>query len=434
MRVLGIGDWNDLGDMYLRLAKAGHDVRVHIADPTAHDILEGLIVRIDDWRNELAWIREAGDDGVIVFETAHDGILQDQLRRDGFQVIGGCAFGDRLESDRAFGQGAMVLAGMRVLPSRSFADVHAAAAFIAAEPARYVAKFDAGSAGDVECSTYVGAAANGADVAALLHRRAAQQRAGRVLLMRHVRGVEVGVGAYFNGHHFLAPACLDWEHKRFFPGDVGELTGEMGTLVTYRDSDTLFDRTLARFAPQLHEAGYIGYINLNTIVNELGIWPLEFTCRFGYPGFAILDPLQPDGWADLFRRMLDPSARNFAITKEYSLGVVLTVPPFPYPDGYERLGKGSPVSFTDLSGEDLDHVHLAEVAERPEGLVCAGQIGNPLVVTGTGITALAARHAAYSRVRRVVIPNMRFRNDIGSSFIARDRALLCGWGFLQNDC
>ena len=91
MRILGIGDWNDLGDMYLRLAKAGHDVRVHIADPTAHDILEGLIVRIDDWRNELAWIREAGDDGVIVFETAHDGIVQDQLRRDGYQVIGGCA-------------------------------------------------------------------------------------------------------------------------------------------------------------------------------------------------------------------------------------------------------------------------------------------------------------------------------------------------------
>ena len=40
------------------------------------------------------------------------------------------------------------------------------------------------------------------------------------------------------------------------------------------------------------------------IANEQGLWPLEFTCRFGNPGFAILAPLQTAGWGDLFGRML----------------------------------------------------------------------------------------------------------------------------------
>src|SRR5688572_5418222 len=113
MRFLGVGEWNDLGDMYMRLIGAGHEVRVHIAEPEGRDILAGMVPLVEDWRAELDWVRKAGRDGVILFEGANTGQTQDQLRGEGFQVIGGSAEGDRLENERAYAQRVMSDAGMR---------------------------------------------------------------------------------------------------------------------------------------------------------------------------------------------------------------------------------------------------------------------------------------------------------------------------------
>src|ERR1700733_5618921 len=101
MRFLGVGASCDLGALYLRLIAAGHDVKVEISYPDCQGTLAGMVDRIPDWRGELGWVKEAGRDGIILFEHVDDrhGALQDELRRDGYNVIGGSAWGDRLEND-----------------------------------------------------------------------------------------------------------------------------------------------------------------------------------------------------------------------------------------------------------------------------------------------------------------------------------------------
>jgi phosphoribosylamine--glycine ligase len=434
MRFLGIGDSNDLLALHLQLEQQGHDVRVHVRDPDAADVGEGLVTRVTDWRAELPWVRDAGKDGVVIFETATDGPLQDSLRADGYQVIGGSAAGDRLESEREFAQKLLATLGLPTAETHAFVDFEDAARFVRTWPRRYVYKPD--GAGFASTRTYVSQLEDGSDMLAVLSRQSATWPMGtpvRFVLMQHLRGVEMGVGAYFDGRQFLRPACLDWEHKRFFPGDLGELTGEMGTLATYDGSERFFEATLARVEPWLAAAGYCGYINLNTVVNADGVWPLEFTCRFGYPGYSVLSVLQPDGWAELFRQLLSGDGGSFRSLPGFSLAVVLTVPPFPHADGYARLSKGLPITFRTNLGEEerRNHIHLGEVARAGSLLLTAGTVGYVLVATGVGPDVPAARRAAYSTAAGVVVPNLRYRLDVGERFLREDRVALERLGWLS---
>jgi phosphoribosylamine--glycine ligase len=421
MRILGITETCDLGSMYMRLMADGHDVRVTVSEPLAAETMLGLVPRANDWRQELAWVQQAGEEGIIIFEATGFGALQDQLRRDGCNVIGGSALGDRLETDRTFALELLGAQGLHIARVRQFTDAQAAVADLHARPRRCVFKVNASDG-----QTFVGSFPDGSDVAALLSARIGAAN-HPFILMDFMDGIETGVGAYFDGTSFLQPACVDWEHKRFFAGDMGELTGEMGTVATFDGSGALFTETLKPLEPLLREAGHVGWVNLNTIINEEGIWPLEFTCRFGYPGFAVLEPLQACGWTDLFRAMAGGHHPGFHTHAGFSLGVVLSTPPFPYSRKDLHSPVGLPVLVGDIAPEQL---HLGEVGMAGTQLVTSGIYGWTAVVTGTGATVEAAKAAAYASAAQVHAPNIRYRMDIGDKLIAGELSQLKAWGWL----
>ena len=434
MKFLGVGEYCDLGALYMRLGEAGHEVKVYVEDPNYQDVYAGMLNFTNDWRSELEWIRLAGQDGIILFESASKGSIQDALRHDGYQVIGGSAFGDMLESNRAFGQQICLEIGLPIANTHHFTDFDTAIDLINKANKRYVYKSNGANCDRTR--NYVGMAEDGSDLVTLLHHYKSQMTAKTdaidFVLMDYISGIEIGVGAYFNGEHFLQPACLDWEHKHFFNGNLGELTGEMGTVVTFRGAENIFKRSLLRLESRLKESGYCGYINLNMIANADGLWPLEFTSRFGYPGYCICAALQQDSWTSLFKRMLKKTSLYIATNPGFAVGVVLNVPPFPYSYGYEALSKGLPILFQpSISSSDMQYLHFSEVAKQNNHLTTSGVTGNVATAVGADETIEAARQHAYNLAEKVILPNIRYRQDIGADLIAVNLQQLIDWGYIN---
>ncbi len=180
---------------------------------------------------------------------------------------------------------------------------------------------------------------------------------------------------------------------------------------------------------QLKASNYIGYVNINTIANADGIWPLEFTCRFGYPGAAICETLHAEGWDALFKRLISRESLAFATHPGFAVGVLLTVPSFPQGDRYGEMSKGLPVLFrAQPSAEDWRHMHFSDMEMSNGQLLTGGELGALMIVAGRGETVELAQERAYARCRNVVVPGLRYRTDIGDRFLKRDRALLRQWG------
>jgi phosphoribosylamine--glycine ligase len=108
------------------------------------------------------------------------------------------------------------------------------------------------------------------------------------------------------------------------------------------------------------------------------------------------------------------------------------MPPFPYPRPQVQEPLGLPVLFDgELTVEDRANLHYCELGLENGVLVTAGIYGWAMVVTGTGETVAAAQRRANALADRVLIPNVRYRRDIGQRLIAGEFARVEALGLLE---
>jgi phosphoribosylamine--glycine ligase len=380
-----------------------------------------------DWKADAEWA------DVIVFDDVLGmGEDADRLRRTGKAVVGGTPYTDRLEDDRGFGQTELKNFGINIIPFEEFTSFDDAIAFVKANPARYVIK-PSGEAQNIKRLLFVGEDDDGTDVIHVLesYNKVYAQRVRSFQLQRRRMGVEIAVGAFFNGHEFISPINVNFEHKKLFPGNIGPSTGEMGTAMYWGAPNKIFNQTLAKMEKKLREERYVGYIDLNCIVNAHGIYPLEFTARFGYPTISI----QQEGLNAPMGKVLAGLARGEAVDLRpkagFQVGVRIVVPPFPYddPKTFEANSEERVIIF---KKPDYAGIHIEDVKLVNGEWVITGNSGVVLIVCGTGPTMRQAQAQAYNRIRNIMIPNMYYRTDIGDRWF-EDHDRLHSWGYLREN-
>lgn len=424
------------GDLVRRLLHEGHEVKLHIlsGEKKSRQNFDGIVEKIDDWQSQLPWL---GKDGLVIFDDIGFGKIQDELRAQGFAVFGGSEASEQLEIDREYGQKIFAECGLTTVPLFNFNSPQEALTFLENNPGQWVIKQNDHISKDI---TYVGHQSDGGDVLSVLENYVEDPliRQHKLALHKYVEGVEIGVGRYFNGKDWVGPIEINLEHKRFFPGDLGPVTSEMGTLAWYSDNEQeyLFQNILKPLTKFLQETNFRGDFEINCIANKEGVFPLEATTRLGTPIIHLQQEIHRSSWAEFLRAVATGNSYNLEWQRGYGVVILLAVPPFPYTNGAKRIEHSChniSIYFDGLSEEEKQHIYFEDVTYDVEKkrYRISGDDGYVGYIAGVGETVLEAQKKVYDIAEKVIIPKVMYRNDIGTAFIDWQEKQLKEWGYLK---
>jgi phosphoribosylamine--glycine ligase len=399
----------------LECQAAGHHVKFFIS-PKDRDSRtgEGMIPRVKEWMPHMKWA-----DLIFMSDNSYATNELDAFFKKGFPIFGCNAEASTWELNREKGQNIFKQAGLPQMDSTTFHSYDEAIKFVNASPKRYVSKPNGDLAKELSyCSK------GPADMVFMLDR---WKRTGKVqdefILQDFHEGIEMGVGGWFGPDGWSAALCENWEFKKLMPGDCGPATGEMGTVLRYVEKSKLADEVLFPLTNFLHAIGYVGYCDVNCIIDKKGTpYPLEFTNRPGWPLFNIQRLLHKGDPAEWMMDKLE-GRDTLRVCEELALGMVVALPPFPHAtaataaelDGIPIYGlkksQGKRISLSSVRAGKAPLLEGGKIVER-DMPVSAGEY---LMVCSSYAETVGEAHCdTIELIKSLSIPNSPiWRNDVG---------------------
>ncbi len=417
-------------DLVRTLQKEGHNVKLFIEDKNVKSCFTFMVKKIDNWKKELVWAK----DGLIIFDDSGYGKIQDDLRKKGFNVFGGSEIADKLEFEREYTDYIFNKYKIKTFKTTSFENISKAAEFAIKHRGQWVIKREKDNSKFV---SYASHDPKGRDVIELLKNYSIIPglNSQPVSLQKKIDGIEIGVGRYFNGENWVGPIEINVEHPHLFAGDVGQFTSEMGTVAWYTNKENkLYQETLKKLEVFLRGIKFKGDIAINCIVDSKNAYGLELTPRLGSPIVHLQQELHTSPWGEFLLAIAKGEDYDLKWKKGYGVVMTLAVPPFPFGKLFKtEVCFGLSINLDSIKKEEMSHIHFEEVSKRPdkqEHYYISGIDGYVGYTTALGKTISDAHKKALQLTKKIKVPKLFYRNDIGLRFESEDLQKLKDWGWL----
>jgi phosphoribosylamine---glycine ligase len=406
-RFLVLSEGGDGVGLALRLKLEGHDAKLwhRSADSEHHG--KGLI--------DFAERFESGQ--TVIADCTGMGILMDKFRDESAKTFAGSTFADRLETDRQLAEEIMQEAGIQVPESARVTSWNDAKKQIEkmsklSDDEKVALKPEGSLSGNLP--SYV--ASDVADAFAVLeHWQRVFHGDVELTIQQFISGQDVSTEGWFNGDTFCEGLFNHTlEKKKVLVGDIGPSGGCSGNVVWRCErSDPIVQETLVKLTGVLREHRYTGPIDINCVVNETGVYALEFTPRFGYDSFptTLTCLMQFD-----FGAFVDDCCRgdvpDVRLAEGFACGVRLSLPPWPT----EKYNAEEGIVIRGFEPEDLRWFYPYYVKLEDDRLESSGGVGIIGVVNGLDETITKGFNAAERIIERLKIPDVQYRTDLGKTF------------------
>jgi len=391
-----------------RIELEGNKCALYIKDKEYKSAFDGLLEKTENPDDFI------DDDTIIIFDMSGNGSIADSYRKSEHHVYGASEFSDKLEHDREFGFDIMEKAGIKIPEYKVFNSIKDGMDFVRETNRRLVFK----PSGDMPSKLTYSSAKNSEEL--LAYMTFVEKRFGKhiksFVLQDFIEGEVISSEFFCDGNDFIWPPNSTVEVKRAWSGDLGPSTGCSGNITWIENNGSkIIGNGIALMREICQKEQFCGQIDLNTVVNEVGVYGIEFTPRFGYDATPTLLTLLDDDIGYFFSGIAKGEIEEFSFADKFAGGIRVTIPPYPVePQGHGDIEKLAPNIGVPILGwkEYQDSLYFYEVSKEDNQLFHSGGTGVIACAMGIGDNPLECLVYPYDILEGLVIPDKQYRVDL----------------------